>query len=130
MGTVATTEKILRSISVSIRKNLVTYGEMKNIKAKSNLWSQVRLSSLQEKEIEDYFKLHYGKSISTKWHRLYQSYTGVYQRDYFPEILFSSKLEPITNPYREASFLGDKNLLNVIWGGYKVYISLKPMPHA
>ncbi len=50
------------------------------------------------------------------WHRLYQSYTGKYRYDYFPEILLSTKLEPMLNPYREAEFLGDKNLLDTLFG--------------
>lgn len=127
MGVVARTENILKAMSVFTRKTLVSYGEIKNIVKKKGLWSRIELSEEQEKEIQDFFKCHYGKCFSTKWHRLYQSYTGTYCYDYFPEILFSSKLEPITNPYREAAFFGDKNLLPEIWGGYRSYTSQKRM---
>lgn len=66
-------------------------------------------------------KNNYGRSVPTDWHRLYQSYTGVYNVDYFPEILFSTELEPITNPYREAEMLDDKNLLPILFGNMGGY---------
>lgn len=116
MGTVNTCENVLRNTSVFIRRNLVKVGERRNIKSKKALYERVTLTPEQEKEIQDFFTTHYGKKIPTMWHRLYQSYTGTFRYNYFPEILLSSRLEPITNPYREAEFLGDKNLLPVLFG--------------
>lgn len=40
---------------------------------------------------------------------------NVYRVDYFPEVLFSAKLEPKLNPYWEAEFLDDKNLLPILF---------------
>lgn len=116
MSTVKTFEKFSRKTSVMIRRNLVLIGERNNIKNKKHLYETVSLSPKQEKMIQDFFLKHYGKRISTKWHRLYASYTGVFCYNYFPEYLFSSRLEPILNPYREAEFLGDKNLLPLFFG--------------
>ena len=116
MGTVNTCENIFRNTSVFIRRNLVQVGERRNIKSKKYLYEKVVLTPAQEKDIQDFFVAHYGKKIPTMWHRLYQSYTGIFRYNYFPEILLSSQLEPLTNPYREAEFLGDKNLLPVLFG--------------
>ena len=116
MGTVNTCENIFRNTSVFIRRNLVQVGERRNIRRKRFLYEEVELTPAQEKEIQDFFVAHYGKKIPTKWHRLYQSYTGTFRYNYFPEILLSAQLEPLTNPYREAEFLGDKNLLPVLFG--------------
>lgn len=66
---------------------------------------------------------YYGHKIPYDWHRLYQSYTGVFCENYFPEILFSTLLEPYTNPYHIAEFLDDKNLLPVLFRGIDGYIS-------
>lgn len=111
MSTVRTCENILLNTSKFVRRNLATVGERKNIQKKKKLWESVELTSEQEQQIQAFYMKHYGKKIPTMWHRLYTSYTGVFHYDYFPEILLSTRLEPITNPYREAEFLGDKNLL-------------------
>lgn len=119
MGTVNTCEDIFRKASVLIRRNLVQVGERRNIKNKKFLYEKVELTPAQEKEIQNFYIAHYGKTIPTMWHRLYQSYTGTFRYNYFPEILLSSQLEPLINPYREAEFLGDKNLLPVLFGNIR-----------
>lgn len=115
MSTVRTCEKILFNTSKLIRRNLATVGEKKNIQKKKHLWESVELTEEQEQQIQSFYTTNYGKRIPTMWHRLYTSYTGVFHYDYFPEILLSIRLEPITNPYRDAEFLGDKNLLPVLF---------------
>lgn len=119
MGTVAFFEKLFLNTNKWIRKTLVGYGEHKNIRRKKGLISSVKLTKEQNKEIDDFFKKNYGKKIPKHWHKLYQSYTGNFRYNYFPEILFSTKLEPLWNPYRTAEFLGDKNLLHPLFGTIK-----------
>ncbi len=129
MSTVRTCERLLLNTSEFIRRTLATVGEKKNIKNKRNLWESVVLTTEQDRQIQSFFLQYYGKKIPTKWHRLCTSYTGIFHYNYFPEILFSTKLEHITNPYREAEFLGDKNLLPILFGNAldvhvpKTYIS-------
>jgi len=117
MGTVQLCEAMLIKLSKMIRRVCVTYGEYKNIARKKALWSKVTVDSDRRTETETFFRQNYGKKVPLKWHRLYASYTGTFCVDYFPEILFSAKLEPILNPYREAGFLGDKNLLEPFFSG-------------
>lgn len=116
MGTVKRFENVFNDSSVFIRRTLVTHGEKKGIERKKKLYESVKLTQEQEKQIQDFFVKYYGKRIPTKWHRLYTSYTGAFCYDYFPEYLFSSLLEPKTNPYREAEYLDDKNLLPILFG--------------
>lgn len=99
-----------------VRKCLLKYAENGNIRHKEKLWTSVELTTEQENEIKSFFLENYGKNFSRKWHRLYQSYTGAYHKDYFPEILFSTKLEPLMNPYDKAELLCDKNLVPVLFG--------------
>ena len=97
------------------------YGEVRKIKNENRqrLISTVHWTAEQENEFKQYWKKNYGKEISSAWHKLYQSYTGKFNVRYFPEYLFSSKLEPLfdKNPYNDA--LEDKNLLhrNTTGGG-------------
>lgn len=118
MSAIESAERILNNISVILRRTLVTYGEIVNINKKKKLWKKTRISNKEKNEIEKFYYENYGKKISTKWHRLYMSYTGVFCVDYFPEILLSTRLEPITNPYRDALLFGDKNLLHQLF--YKI----------
>ena len=115
----------LKNASVFLRRNLVQVGERRNIRSKKSLYEKVELTSAQEKEIQDFYIAHYGRKIPQMWHRLYQSYTGTFRYNYFPEILLSSQLEPLTNPYRGAEFLGDKNLLPVLFGNVGGYMFLR-----
>lgn len=106
-------------LNVLLRRLLVSTTEFSNLFKKRDLWLSVSLTNDQENRIQEFFKSHYGRHISSKWHRLYQSYTGVFCVDYFPEILFSTKLEPKLNNYREANLLGDKNFLSVLFDSCK-----------
>lgn len=95
------------------------YGEVRKIKNENRqrLISTVHWTAEQENEFKQYWKKNYGKEISSAWHKLYQSYTGKFNVRYFPEYLFSSKLEPLfdKNPYNDA--LEDKNLLHLYTAG-------------
>lgn len=117
MGVSRSFDNFTTALNRSLRRVLVTHSERKNIKKKKALIDKVELTSEQKAEIQEFYKKHYGKSIPFHWHRLYQSYTGQYRKDYFPEMLFSTKLEPLMNPYREAEFLGDKNWLPSLFFG-------------
>lgn len=90
-------------------------GEYKFIWGLRHLWKKVILPNRQVNLIQRNFKKYYGKTYSTKWHRLYQSYTGKFDKNYFPEILFSTKLEPLLNPRSISSAMEDKNLLEPLY---------------
>lgn len=90
-------------------------GEYKYLWEQRNVWNKVVLVDNQMNRIQRNFKKYYGKGYSAKWHRLYQGYTGKFDKDYFPEILFSTKLEPILNPRCISLTLEDKNLLEPLY---------------
>lgn len=122
MGVSKCFDSLTYKLNTKLRAALVWTAELKNIKKKQKLWSSVVLTDEQEKRISCFFQSHYGKNYSNKWHKLYQSYTGIFCEDYFPEILFSTKLEPMLNNYHEANFLGDKNLLECLFAEAKTSV--------
>jgi len=95
--------------------------EIRNISRKRRLYSKVVLTDAQEREIIDFWRKTSGIRISTKWHRLYQSYSGIYNKKYFPEILYTTKLEPILSPEKFYGILSDKGLLTSIFPGGSDY---------
>ena len=122
--------KLIKIIGTIIRKiyNFYLYYktyryEIKNINKKQNLVKKVKLNQKQEQEIKNFYLDNYGKQISTKWHRLYQSYTGIYNKDYFPEIIFSTELEPLLCDRAISKQLTDKSLVELLYSNIdKLYI--------
>lgn len=92
-------------------------GEMKNIKRKKKFVDSVSLDNSQIEEINKLFLKNYGKKYSTKWHRLYQSYTNKFDKNYFPEILYSTKLERKLNNRNISKVYEDKALVELLYNG-------------
>ena len=89
------------------------HGEMKKINdlRRQNLIKSVHFTRAEENEIDMLYISNYGKKIKYDWHKLYQSFTGEFDENYFPEYLFSSVLEPKMNPMDYRYVLDDKLLL-------------------
>lgn len=121
MGVMGISRKLLEKvIDISYSVGL-EYGEMKKIKdnRRQKLVNSVRLTNDQKERIDTLFKTNYGKKMPYDWHRLYQSFTGKFQEKYFPEILFSTKFEPMVNPRAYRYVLDDKILLSLFCCGEK-----------
>lgn len=106
----------IKKISSYCKKNYyyksMYYSEINKIKRKRNIWKKVVLTKEQVNAIEAI----YGKGIDTRWHRYYQYFTGVFDAYYFPEIIYSTKLEPRLNPRFITNVLQDKGLLEILYG--------------
>ncbi|MEN6461188.1 MAG: sugar-transfer associated ATP-grasp domain-containing protein, partial [Syntrophomonas sp.] len=89
--------------------------EIRNIRKKKILFSDVQLKPDQIEQVDKLWQQAYGKRISKDWNRLYQSYTGQFDAKYFPEILYTTKLEPLMNPRHVCRVLSDKNLLAILF---------------
>ncbi|RJE48978.1 MULTISPECIES: sugar-transfer associated ATP-grasp domain-containing protein [unclassified Dehalobacter] len=89
--------------------------EMKNIRKKKKLYSEIQLQPHQIQEIDRMWKQAYGRKIPRTWNRLYQSYMGQFDAKYFPEILFTTKLELVMNQRHVCRVLCDKNLLGILF---------------
>ncbi|MBQ7500275.1 MAG: hypothetical protein IJT91_05225 [Clostridia bacterium] len=93
------------------------FSEWNAIFKKKKLYSDVVWTNEQQKAFDDFYMSTYGKRFSNRWHRLYQSMNGHFDIKYFPEILFSTKLEKKLNPRNYAEVLCDKNLIRYVYGG-------------
>lgn len=79
------------------------------------IFSETTLSTEQKNMIDSLYKNKYGKKIPYTWHRHYTAYTGNFDVNYFPELLYIPEFEYYMNLNRcFAEFLGDKNLLPYI----------------
>lgn len=89
--------------------------EIRNIRKKKILFSKIQLKPAQIEQVDKFWQQAYGKKISKDWHRLYQSCTGQFDAKYFPEILYTTKLEILINPRHVCRVMSDKNLLGIIF---------------
>lgn len=90
-------------------------GEYLSIFNKRRLFNDIELTAAEEKAIQHVWKKNYNKKISTRWHRLYQSYNGKFNKFYFPEVLFTLKLEKKLNNREIARVLSDKSMLPIYY---------------
>jgi hypothetical protein len=110
----------LERIPAGVTTAKVWVGEWYDILRKRKLYRHIKWTREQKKEFDIYWKTHYGKKISTRWHKLYQSINDTFNVAYIPEILYTTKLEPKGNDYYYAKVLQDKNLVELLADGVNV----------
>lgn len=107
-------EKLLKAVH-SFYLVKIFAGEYISIFKKRHLFNHVELSEGEEDAIQQVWQRNYNKKISTRWHRLYQSYNGKFNKFYFPEALFTLKLERKLNNREIARVLSDKSMLPIYY---------------
>lgn len=68
------------------------------------------LSKQQKLEIKEYYKSMLGVNVSTKWHQLAYSMTGIYDKRILPHDLYVGYIQPALIDYRMKIAYDDKNL--------------------
>ena len=58
--------------------------ELREIIRKRHIWGKISWSKSQQREFDEYWRLHYGRTIPNWWHRLYQAFNGEFRVDYVP----------------------------------------------
>lgn len=116
MGTKQTIKNIFSKILNTYKKNSTIKSEKRNIKALNNLYDDINLTPDQVDEIQSIWKKNYGKEIDLRWNKLYMSYTGKYDKYYYPEIFFTSNLINKLNPLLYKSYYADKVLTYSLFG--------------
>lgn len=98
-------------ISETIYIERTKFGEKQSIKKKKSFYSDVVWTQDEKRLFDDYWMKSYGKIIPDSWHKMYQKMSGVFHENYFPEFLFSTKLEPLINNKKYCEVFADKSLL-------------------
>ena len=100
--------------TIEIYKHWAEYNKLKDSRRVA-ISSKIQLTKEQKQAIDEFYLKNYGKKIPYTWHRHYTAFTGKFDLNYFPDLLFHPEFERFMNyrgSYREA--LSDKNLLSVI----------------
>jgi hypothetical protein len=107
----------LEQIPAGVTTLKVWIGEWYAIFRKRKIYCHIKWTRAQQKEFDTFWKTHYGKKISSRWHKLYQSINGIFNVAYIPEIIYTTKLEPKGNKYFYSKVLEDKNLVELLVDG-------------
>lgn len=106
-------EKIPENIELAKREIAENYAIIR----KEKIYKNVVWSKENQNAFDEYWSKIFGKKLSNRWHKLYESMSGKFAVDYFPEKLFSTKVENTLNNYQYAKVLQDKNLLDTLSTG-------------
>lgn len=81
---------------------------------KNRLYRHIIWSREQKNEFNAFWLKNYGKKISPRWHKLYQSFNGQFNIKYIPEIIFTTKMEIEFNPYFKTKTLENKAIFELL----------------
>lgn len=92
----------------------------------------LNLSNAQKKEIKSYYKDNYGVSVTTKFHQLLYSISGVYKKEFMPLDVIAH-VEETLSPFKYAKVLDDKAMYDWSFPGIlfpeRIAISCNGVPY-
>lgn len=100
-----------------LKEYILKRAEVKKIKSKEHfdVYKNTYLSEEQKRNVDELYLTNYGKKISYKWHQNYTSYTGHFDINFFPELLYIPKFERYMNLNKDYSnVFENKSVLNYI----------------
>ena len=80
---------------------------------KRKMYRNIKWSKKQTKEFNNYWINNYGKKISTKGHKLYESINGIHNKEYIPDYIFATKIEPFFNSKSNSEVFSNKALTEI-----------------
>ncbi len=104
----------ISNFTKTVRSFLAHRNEIKKFKDKRRIeiYDKVSLSSQQKHDIDTLFKENYGKKIPYTWHRHFTAFTGNFDKNYIPELLYIPEFEPYMNLNSKYNYVfDDKNVL-------------------
>ncbi len=84
---------------------------------KAKLYNDIKWTDAQQRQFDDFWIKNYGKKISNRWHKLYESINGVFCVEYIPEIIYSTRIEPQINSKKYCEVYSDKSLNCALYNG-------------
>lgn len=79
------------------------------------IWSNVKLTNEQKKEIDRFYLENYGEKVPYTYHRHFTAFTGKFDVKYFPETMFIPEFESYMSLHTEyARAFSDKNMLPML----------------
>ena len=109
--------KALKRVLKNSYRNFFLHLSLKNERKKikdprrQKILRQYDLTKEQKLEIDRLFRKSFGKKVPYDWHRYYASYTGNFDVNFIPELIYIPIIEKKFNDPKFKSAFSDKNLL-------------------
>ncbi|MDY7394081.1 sugar-transfer associated ATP-grasp domain-containing protein [Aureibaculum sp. 2210JD6-5] len=97
----------------------VVFVNRKHLKKRVSILNCNSLEKSQIKEAKKFYNSFGFKNISIISHKINTHFSGIFRKEYLPEDLFHSTIEPCLNDYRMAVGLTDKNYFTRLFKGIK-----------
>ena len=79
------------------------------------IYSKYQLSNSEKDMIDELYLKNYGEKIPYIWHQHYSAFSGRFDVNYFPELLYIPEMQRFLNPWTEyCKTVSDKNLFSEI----------------
>ncbi len=76
------------------------------------IYSKLQLTNKQKEQIDNFYIENYGQKVPHIWHRHYTAFTGNFDINYLPELVYAPEFEEYMHgDIRYCKVLADKNLL-------------------
>lgn len=105
-------KRFVKLLDDSYHYIVIRRAEYVEIKKCKPCWENVVLTDAQKREVQKV----YGPRMDMRWHRYFQYFTGKFDAQYLPDIVFSLSMECKLNPRRIARELEDKARIPIIYG--------------
>ncbi len=103
----------LKALASGLKAHFRRLQEMQKYREpeRKRIYETVTLTSEQKAAIDQLYLGNYGEKVPYTWHRHYTAYTGNFDVNYFPELLYIPEFERFENLWEDyVSVLADKNL--------------------
>ncbi len=113
-----------KNITEAINEYLRHQNEVKKFKdhRRVAIYSTIHLTVEQQKQIDDFFIKNYGEKVPHTWHRHFTAFTGRFDVQYFPELLYIPEFEHYLHTYHPdyTYVFADKNIISFLANSIKV----------
>lgn len=110
--------KIAKRFISWFKSIIISRGCFQSIKKMRAGHVYTRLSTQQRAEVQNYWKQHWGKKISLKWHEYYLYTNGEFSPRYIPVYIKNAYIDPKLKNASMAAIYSDKNMIDKLVGGY------------
>lgn len=65
------------------------------------LYDRYQISEDEKQAVDEFYLKNYGEKVPYEWHRMYASFTGMFDPQYIPCDIYWAEIEHFMNPYKE-----------------------------
>lgn len=105
-------KKLIKKLIDYLKLKKVFIKCKKDIKRHEYMFKGIKLTKSQIGEVYKVWEPYVGKNVDLRWHKMYMSYEGIFDKYYIPELYFQTIIIPVLNPNKISKHFSNKILIN------------------